>query len=93
MTTISVNGTAAQSPSVTTNAVADFRDAIRKARTALHNGPHDRAIIHLEKASRLAGEVGNPHARELANFASALRSAFDSVQLVERCCLDIFPEQ
>jgi hypothetical protein len=93
MITIQVNRTAAQLPSVTTKAVTDFDDAIRNARFALHNGPLDCAINHLEKASRIAGEVGNPHARELANFGSEVRSAFETVQVVEMFFLDLFPEQ
>ena len=91
MTTIQVNRTAAQLRSVTTKAVVEFDDAIRNARFALHNGPLDRAINHLEKASRIADEVGNPHARELANLASALAPAFETVQLVELCIRDLIP--
>jgi hypothetical protein len=79
MFTIHVNQTAAQSPSV-----ADFEDAIRDARFALHNGPLHCATNHLEKASRIADEVGNPHARQLASFGSEVRSAFETVQ-VSRC--------
>jgi hypothetical protein len=76
-----------------TKAVADFDDAIRNARFALLNGPIDCAKGRLEKASRLAAEVKNPHARELANLASALTPAFETVKLVEMCFLDLFPEQ
>jgi hypothetical protein len=93
MITIQVNRTAAQLPSVTTKAVTEFDGAIRNARFALRNRPLDCAINHLENASRIAGEVGNPHARELANFGSEVRSAFEIVQLVEMCFLDLFPEQ
>jgi hypothetical protein len=85
MTNIYANGTAAQLPPTTTIAVADFDAAIRNARFALENGPIDCAIIKLEKASRLAGEVGNPHARELANLASALAPALETVELVRMC--------
>jgi hypothetical protein len=91
MVTIQVNRTAAQFPSITTKAVTDFDDAIRNARFALHNGPLDYAISHLAKASRLAGEVGSPHARELANVASALAPAFETVQLVELCIRGMVP--
>ena len=85
--------TAAQpQPPTTTTAVTDFNDAIRNARFALQNGPLDCAIIRLEKASRLAGEVCNPHAGELASFANALRPVFETVQLVEMCFLDLFRE-
>jgi hypothetical protein len=93
MITIQVNQTAAQLSSVTTTAVTDFNDAIRDARFALHNGTLDCAIDHLEKASRIADEVGNPHACQLANFGSAVRSAFETIQVVEMCFLDLFPEQ
>jgi hypothetical protein len=88
-----MSGTAAQLPLATTKAVADFGDAIGKARFAVHNGPLDSAISHLEKASRIADEVRNPHARELANFASALKPAVETIQLVEMCFADLFPEQ
>jgi hypothetical protein len=93
MTTIQVNGTAPQLPPVTTKAVTNFNDAIRDALLGLHNGRLDCPIVNLEKASRLAVEVRNPHARELANLAAALASSFDTVQLVEMCLLDLFPEQ
>jgi hypothetical protein len=92
MTTIQANGTAAQLPSVTTKAVTDFNDAIRNARFALLNGPLDCAKARLENASRLSAEVKNPYARELANLASALSPAFETVKLVEKY-LDVFPEQ
>jgi hypothetical protein len=88
MITIQVNQPAAQSPSV-----ADFEDAIHKVRFALHNGPLDWAISRLEKASRIAGEVGNPHAPELANLLGALEPALETLKLVEMCFLDTFPEQ
>jgi hypothetical protein len=91
MITIQVNGPAAQSQSVVTNTVTDSNDAIRNARFALRNGPLDSAIDHLEKASRIAGEAGNPHARELANFVNEVRSAFETVQVVEMCIIDLFP--
>jgi hypothetical protein len=90
MNILLANGTAAQAA---TKTVADFGDAIGMARAALYNGPLDRATIRLEKASRMALEVGNRHARELANFASEVRSAFETVQLVEMCFLDLLPEQ
>jgi hypothetical protein len=93
MTTIYANGTAAQSPPATTKAVTDFGDAIRNARFALHNGPLDCATSQLEKASRLAGEVCNPHTRELANLVSALASASETVKLVEMCLGDMFAQQ
>jgi hypothetical protein len=79
MTTLQVNRTAAQLPSVT-----DFDEAIRNARFALHSGPLDWAISHLKKASRIAGAVGNPHAPE---------PAVETLKLVEMCFLDVFPEQ
>jgi hypothetical protein len=88
MIAIQVNRTAAQLPSVT-----DFDDAIRNARFALHSGPLDWAISHLEKASRIAGEVGNPHAPELASLAGALEPAVETLKLFEMCFLDVFPEQ
>jgi hypothetical protein len=77
--------------SVITKTVVEFDDAIRNARFGLHNGPPDRAINHLEKASRIADEVVNPHARELANLASALAPAFETAQLVELCIRDSIP--
>ena len=83
---------AAQSPPSTTNAVAGFNDAIRNARFALLNGPLDCAKARLEKASRLAAEVKNPCAHELANLASALSPAFETVKLVEMYLDDMFPE-
>jgi hypothetical protein len=83
---------AAQSPPPTANAVAGFNDAIRNARFALLNGPLDCAKARLENASRLAAEVKNPYARELANLASALSPAFETVELAEKY-LDVFPEQ
>ena len=89
MTTIEVNGTAAQSPPPTANRVADFGDAIRNACVALKSGSIDAAITSLEKASRRAGEVGDPHATELANFANALAPALETVQLVAMCLGDL----
>jgi hypothetical protein len=82
----------AQSPPLIANAVAAFNDAIRNARLALISGPLGSAIVHLEDASRLAAEVKNLHAHELANLASALSPAFETVKLVEKY-LDVFPEQ
>ena len=93
MITIQTKRTTAQFPSVTTKAVTDFNDAIRNARFALLNGPIDCAKARLEKAGRLAAEAKNPYARELANLASALSPAFETVKLVEMCFLDMFPEQ
>ena len=93
MGTIQVIGTAAQSLQPTTKAVADLSGAIRNARFALFNGPLYAAIARLEKASRLAAEVKNPNARELANLATALLSALETVKLVEMCFGDMFPEQ
>jgi hypothetical protein len=93
MITIQANRTTAQFPSVTTKALTDFSNAIRNARFALLNGPIDCAKARLEKASRLAAEVKNPHARELANLASALSPAFETVKLVEMHFLDMFAEQ
>jgi hypothetical protein len=84
MFTIQVNQTAAQSPSV-----ADFEDAIRDARVALKSGSIDGAITSLEEASRRAGEVGDPRAAELANFANALAPALETVQLVAMCLGDL----
>jgi hypothetical protein len=72
MITIQVSGTAAQLPPPTANRVSDFGDAIRNARDALKSGSIVGAITNLEKASRRAGEVGDPRATELANFANAL---------------------
>jgi hypothetical protein len=87
MITVQVNPTAAQLPSV-----ADLADAIRNAHFALRNGPLGWAISHLEKASRIASEVGNPQASELANLACALEPAFETVRIVEMCVLDMSPE-
>jgi hypothetical protein len=84
MFTIKVNQTAAQSPSI-----ADFEDAIRNARVALKSGSIDYAIDNLEKASHRAGEVGDPRASELANFANALAPALETVQLVAMCLGDL----
>jgi hypothetical protein len=88
MNTIHVNGTATQSPP-TANRVADFGNAIRNARMALNSGSIDAAISSLEKASRRAGEVGDPRAAELANFANALAPALETVQLVAMCLDDL----
>ena len=93
MSNINVNRRAVQSPPLTANAAADVNNAIRNARFALKNGPIDGAITKLEKVSRLADEVGNPHACQLANFANALAPALETVELVEMCLLDLFPEQ
>jgi hypothetical protein len=92
MTTIQTSGPAAQSPLPIAKAVADFGDAIRNTRFALLNGSLDCAIARLEKASRLAREVSNPHAHELANLANALSPALETVKLVEMCFGDMFPE-
>jgi hypothetical protein len=89
MTTIKVNGTAAQSPPPTANRVADFGGAIRDACVALNSGSIEAAINSLEKASRRAGEVGDPRATELANFANALAPALETVQLVAMCLGDL----
>ena len=91
MSTIHVKGTAAQSPP-TANWVADFGDAIRNACVALKSGSIDGAITSLEKASRRAGEVGDPRAAELANFANALAPALETVQLVAMCLGDLSHE-
>ena len=72
---------------------ADFGDAIRNARAALLSAPLDSAIVHLEDARRLAAEVQNPQAHQLAKLAAALASSFETVQLVEMCLLDLFPDQ
>jgi hypothetical protein len=93
MTTIQVSETAAQLPPLSQNAVADFGSAIRNVRVALVSGPLDSAIVHLEDASRLAAEIKNPCAGELANLAGALEPAFETLKLVEMCFLDMFPEQ
>ena len=90
MNTIQVNGTAAQSPPPTANRVPDFGDAICNACVALNSGSIDAAIISFEKASRRAGEVGDPRATELANFANALAPALETVQLVAMCLGDLF---
>ncbi len=76
MTTIQVSGTATQL-TPTPNTVADFGDAIRNACVALKSGSIDAAITSLEKASRRAGEVGDPRAAALANFANALAPALE----------------
>jgi hypothetical protein len=81
----------AQSPPTTAKVLADFSDAVRNARFPLQNGPIDCAINNLEKAIRCGGEVGNPHAAALANFASALAPAFEAVPRVEMYMLDLFP--
>jgi hypothetical protein len=92
MTIVHHSGTAAQVPPPTPNAVAGFNDAIHNARFVLLNGPLDCAKARLEKASRLAAEVKNPYARELANLASALSPAFETVKLVQMYLDDMFPE-
>ena len=92
MNTIHVNETAAQSPPPTANRLADFGDAIRNACVALKSGSIDAAITSLEKASRRAGEVGDPRATELANFANALGPALETVQLVAMCLGDLSHE-
>jgi hypothetical protein len=89
MNTIQVNGTAVQSTPPTANGVADFGDAIRNACAALNSGSIDAAIISLEKASHRAGDVGDPRATELANFANALARALETVQLVAMCLGDL----
>ena len=92
MTNIHGNGAAAQVlPSVPT-AVASVDAAIRNARVALKSGSIDGAITSLEKASRRAGEVGDPRATELANFANALAPALETVQLVAMCLGDLSHE-
>ena len=63
--------------------VADFADAIRNARVAL-SGPLDGAILRLKEASRLAAQIKNPHAHELAYLVGALKPAFETLKLVER---------
>ena len=89
MKTIHVNGTAAQSPPPTANRVADFGDAIRNACVALKGGS---IRTSLEKASHRAGDVGDPRATELANFANALAPALETVQLVAMCLGDLSHE-
>ncbi len=91
MTDIHEIGPAAQSLPPAANAVADFGDAMRNAHFAILNGQLDSAIARLEEASRLADEVRNPHTRELANLASALATALETLKLVEMCFLDLFP--
>jgi hypothetical protein len=92
MTTIQESGTAAQPPPTSAKAVADLSNAIRDAHTAL-NGPLDDAIARLREASRLAAEVNNPHAQELANLVGALEPAFETQKLVEMCVRDMLPKQ
>jgi hypothetical protein len=92
MNTVQVNGTAAQSPPPTANRLGDLGDAIRNARVALKSGSIDAAITSLEKASRRAGEVGDPRATELANFANALAPVLETVQLVAMCLGDLSHE-
>jgi hypothetical protein len=92
MNIIQVNRTAAQSPPSTANRVADFEDAIRNACIALNSGSIDTAITNLEKASRRAGEVSDPRAGELADFANALAPALETVQLVAMCLGDLSHE-
>ena len=62
------------------------------ARVALKSGSIDYAIDNLEKASRRAGDVGDPRATELANFANALAPALETVQLVAMCLGDLSHE-
>ena len=89
MTNIHGNGAAPQVlPSVPT-AVASVDAAIRNACVALKSGSIDDAINSLEKASHRAGEVGDPRATELANFANALAPALETVQLVAMCLGDL----
>jgi hypothetical protein len=76
----------------TIEAIADFDDAISKARIALLSAPLDSAIVGLEDASRLAVQVKNPHAHELAYLVDQLKSAFETRQLVRLCFHDKFPE-
>jgi hypothetical protein len=92
MKNIYVVEAAAQLPPLTATAVTAFNDAIRDARFALHNEPLDRAMIRLEKASRMAGETCNPQARELAYLVGVLAPASETAQLVEMCFRDLFPE-
>ncbi len=93
MSIVHHNGTAAQVPPLTASEVSAFNEAIRNARFALLNGPLDCAKARLEKASRLAAEVENSCAREVAYLASELSPALDTVKLVEMCFSDVFPEQ
>ena len=89
MTNIRGNGAAAQVlPSVPT-AIGSVDAAIRNARVALKSRSIDGAITSLEKASRCAGEVSDPRATELANFANALAPALETVQLVAMCLGDL----
>jgi hypothetical protein len=92
MTNVDPNGTTAQLPPLTTKTDADFNEAIRNARVAL-NGSLYAAIFHLSEASRLAAEIKNPHAHELANLVGALEPVFETLQLVELRFLDKFPGQ
>ena len=80
------------SPPAYRQPAADFGDAIRNACVALKSGSIDGAITSLEKASRRAGEVGDPRATELANFANALAPALETVQLVAMCLGDLSHE-
>jgi hypothetical protein len=73
-------------------AVASVDAAIRSARVALKSRSIDAAITSLEKASRCAGDVGDPRATELANFANALAPALEAVQLVAMCLGDLSHE-
>ena len=79
------NEAAAQSLLLTENSAEEFSGAIRNARMALKSGSINSAIDNLEKASRRAGEVGDPRATELANFANALAHALETVRLVAMC--------
>jgi hypothetical protein len=67
-------------------ATAEEREHLRKS------GSIDAAITSLEKASRRAGDVGDPRATELANFANALAPALETVQLVAMCLGDLSHE-
>jgi len=92
MSNINPNRTVAQLPPLTTKMVADFADAICKARVALR-GPLEAAIVRLKEASRLAAQIKNPHAHELAYLVGALEPAFETLKLVEMYFLDKFPEK
>jgi hypothetical protein len=93
MTNIYVSGTAAQLPPATTKTIDDFGHAIRNADSALLSGPLDCAIVRREKASLCASEVCNPDPPEFAKLATALAPPFETVQPVEMCLLDLFPDQ
>ena len=84
--------TATQSPPLSTPALADVDNAIRSARVALLDGRLDSAIDRLREASCLAAETCSADARELANLASALSPALETVKLFEMCLDDMFAE-